>query len=151
MMGLRDGQRTRRYPATREPAYRPPPRPLSRSSSRNIASHCTSPVVARCGGGGSHSDAQAGDRDTAGGGWDMRAKGARRSRDSPASQGAPAPPGLPFIFERGDSGDGIGLLFRDREHGEHSGHENPYDEGQVESGNWYLFGALCFERPSVKM
>jgi GNAT superfamily N-acetyltransferase len=30
------GQRTRQYPAAREPAYRPPPRLLSRSSSRNI-------------------------------------------------------------------------------------------------------------------
>src|SRR5580693_5026612 len=31
-----NGQRTRQDPATREPAYRPPPRPLRRSSSRNI-------------------------------------------------------------------------------------------------------------------
>src|SRR6516225_5314415 len=35
-MDLIRGQRTRQYPAAREPAYRPPPRPLSRSSSRNI-------------------------------------------------------------------------------------------------------------------
>src|SRR6516164_9603336 len=35
-VGLIRGQRTRQYPAAREPAYRPPPRPLSRSSSRNI-------------------------------------------------------------------------------------------------------------------
>ena len=40
-MGLVNGQRTRQYPAAREPAYRPPPRPLSRSSSRNIRDHLT--------------------------------------------------------------------------------------------------------------
>src|SRR5580692_8142022 len=39
------GQRTRQYPAAREPAYRPPPRPLSRSSSRNIKN--TLPELAR--------------------------------------------------------------------------------------------------------
>src|SRR5580693_1171445 len=41
-MGLIDGQQTRQHPATREPAYRPPPRPLRRSSSRNIAPYPTS-------------------------------------------------------------------------------------------------------------
>src|ERR1700722_16482673 len=35
-VGLSSGQRTRQYPAAREPAYRPPPRPLSRSSARDI-------------------------------------------------------------------------------------------------------------------
>jgi GNAT superfamily N-acetyltransferase len=41
-MGLVNGQRTRQYPAAREPAYRPPPRPLSRSSSRDITHYRTS-------------------------------------------------------------------------------------------------------------
>jgi hypothetical protein len=38
-----DGQQTRLSPATREPAYRPPSRPLRRSSSYSIAAYPTRP------------------------------------------------------------------------------------------------------------
>src|ERR1017187_6645334 len=37
-----DGQQTRQRPATGEPAYRPPPRPLRRSSSHDIEHDFTS-------------------------------------------------------------------------------------------------------------
>src|SRR6516165_5201021 len=59
-------------PAAREPAYRPPPRPLSRSSSRNIATHCISRATAARRG----------------------ASQGRRRRWTPASQRALPPTGL---------------------------------------------------------